>query len=141
MEEQFSNYLVCPCCGKNTASLTLCDAHDWYDFQANEKYSAILNKLRKHAGKEAYLGHGCMVCRDCEEAFYPRADYCPLAILQGGLRRFGVAKNKEQIVELIYKMLNYWHEQSLDKDTLKYRLDIFQTAVSELQKISTKRNP
>src|SRR5574341_976911 len=87
--DKLKNYFTCPCCGKKTESLTLCDAHEWEDEEENEKYRELLDKIKPNAGIHAYVGHGCSVCPDCEEAFHWKSKYCPLAILRNGLYAFG----------------------------------------------------
>lgn len=79
-----------------------------------------------------------MVCPDCEEAFYWKSDYCPLAILNGGLEGFLYLKDKDEIPQAIQKMLNYWREQSPDSETLQYRTKLFKHAVERLKKYTQK---
>ncbi len=126
--------IVCPCCGKNSKVLTLCDAHDWYDERENEKDRKVINEFRPRAGENAYQGHGCMVCPACEEAFYRKSDYCPLAILQGGLIGYRFFQNRDKIEKEIQAMLNYWREQSVDNESLQYQSELFRHAADELTK-------
>ncbi|MCI0330686.1 MAG: hypothetical protein L0196_07010 [candidate division Zixibacteria bacterium] len=132
MVEHEAPSMVCPCCGKNSGMLTLCDAHDWYDEPENEKYRNVINQFRPRAGENAYQGHGCMVCPSCEEAFYRKPDYCPLAILQGGLINLRFIQNRDRIEKELQVMLNYWREQSTDGGTIDYRTKLFNHAADEL---------
>lgn len=139
MPEEYEDHrFACPCCGRKTDCLTLCDAHDWEDSETDQKYRDLVDKLKPGSGSHAYVGHGCMVCPDCEEAFYWKSDYCPLAILNGGLEGFLYLKDKDKIPQAIQKMLNYWREQSPDSETLQYRAKLFERAVERLKKYTQK---
>lgn len=132
------NYFTCPCCGKKTDCLTLCDAHEWEDEAENQKYRELLDKIKPNAGTHAYVGHGCSVCPDCEEAFHWKSKYCPLAIFRNGLYAFGSDGDKEKIIASLKNMVHYWQEQSPDKETFEYRSKLFDFAVEQLKKYSKK---
>lgn len=139
MPEEYEDHrFACPCCGRKTYCLTLCDAHDWEDSETDQKYRDLLDKLRPGSGSHAYVGHGCMVCPDCEDAFYWKSDYCPLAIFRLGLTGFLYIWDKDKRPDAVQGMLNYWREQSPDKDILEYRATLFSFAAEALKKYLKK---
>jgi len=130
-----NSYMVCPACGRESNFLTLCDSCEWEDFEENEKYQKLFNEVRPYAGNNAYLGHGCMVCPECEENFHWKMDYCPVQVFyRYGINRLlflePVIKGPEHPLN---KLINYWTEHSKSQDVLEYRAKIFKEALKEFK--------
>lgn len=132
-----NSYMTCPACGRESDFLTLCDSCEWEDLEENEKYQKLLNEIRPYAGNNAYLGHGCMVCQDCENDFYWKSEYCPVQFIYSyGINRLLFLKPVTEGPENpIRKLIDYWTAHSKSEDVLKYRAEIFKRGVKEFKKL------
>jgi hypothetical protein len=140
-ESEWNERIVCPCCGKTSSYLTLCDSCEWEDYLENEKHQNLLNEIKPHSGDHAYAGHGCMVCGECEEAFYFKPYYCPVHLFYGnGLYSLVVSQQEKKPDRLINGLVNYWREQSLDTETLEYRCKLLSQSAKNLKNL-LERSP
>ena len=133
---QKSNYMICPACGGELDFLALCDSCEWEDLEENEKHQKLLNEIRPYAGDSAYLGHGCMVCPDCEESFHWKSKYCPVQFIYSyGINRLlflqPIVEGPENPVQ---KLIDYWTAHSKSQYVLGYRAEIFKRGVKKYRK-------